>query len=513
MKKERGLFFSDTFFFLGVIIGIAFLIFGVVLVMGEEESTNIVSVIGVIGEAGRVNVNQVNGSVWRQVLFQNFYDNPIVIMQPLSYNGGQPAHMRLRNVNSNGFEYQIEEWDYLDGKHGSEKADYFVIEAGRYLLQDGTIIEAGKVTSNHEFKRKDYDIAFAENPVILTQVQTYNEGQAIVTRNRKPNTAGFEIKVQEEERNQLPQNGNGTHEDEEVGYVAIQANRGINNGVLYEAFNTFNVTHNWKIISFANNYGNQSLFFASLTTYVEADSAGLRYRNLTNLGVRVKVEEEKSFDAEARHAGESVSYFVLGSPGVIVGTDVSNIYTCCVDGEFGECHPATIGQCRDNGGAVIECVPGEEANEGPPGHLVNYTQTNTTNPAPGSWVANLTRDVISTGVNNTEYVNRTFDCDDFANALERNLTALGYNATYTVYWCTRGATRSGHCVTDVHAPDGTLVFIEPQNNRIVNLDFDGDGVVETRNHHPAGIMNTDDDCAIEVYEDVAAATAAGAPRD
>lgn len=507
MKKEGWLFFSDTLFFL-VIIVIAFLIFGVVLVVGEEDSPNIVSEMRVIGEAGKVNFNQPNGGVWHQVLFQNFYDNPVVIMQPLSYNGGQPVHIRLMNVNSNGFEYQIEEWDYLDGKHALETADYFVIEAGRYLLEDGTIIEAGKVTANHEFKRKDYEIAFAQNPVILTQAQTYNEGQAIVTRNRKPNTAGFEIKVQEEERNQ-----NGTHQDEEVGYVAIQANRGINNGVLYEAFNIFNATHNWKMISFANNYGNQPLFFASLVTYVEADTAGLRYRNLTNLGVRVKVEEEKSFDTETRHAKESVSYFVLGSPGAIVGTDVSNIYTCCVDGELGGCYSATIGQCRNNGDAVIECVPGEEANEGPPGHFVNYTQTNTTNPAPGSWVANLTRDVVSTGVNNTEYVNRTFDCDDFAEALERNLTALGYNATYTVYWCTRGATRSGHCVTDVHAPDGTLVFIEPQTNRIVNLDFDGDGVVETRNHHPAGIMNTDDDCAIEVYEDSAAAAAAGAPRD
>ena len=129
------------------------------------------------------------------------------------------------------------------------------------------------------------------------------------------------------------------------------------------------------------------------------------------------------------------------------------------------------------------------------------------------WISNLTRDAISTGVNNTRYNETSYDCDDFASDLEGNLTVLGYNATYTVYWCGTGAARVGHCVTDVHAPDGTLVFIEPQTNRIVNLDFDGDGRVEARNHHPAGIENTDNNCAIEVYPDRAAATAAGAPTD
>ena len=190
------------------------------------------------------------------------------------------------------------------------------------------------------------------------------------------------------------------------------------------------------------------------------------------------------------------------------------VYTCCEGGFQDGCSFATIDSCRADGGAVMECVPDETTSEGPPGELKNYTQTNTTNPALGSWVANLTRDVTSTGVNNTQYVNGTFDCDDFANALERNLTALGYNATYTVYWCTRpDGSRPGHCVTDVHSTDGTLVFIEPQTGRIVNLDFDGDGRVEARNHHPAGRVNTDDNCAIEVYEDSAAAAAAGAPRD
>ncbi len=236
---------------------------------------------------------------------------------------------------------------------------------------------------------------------------------------------------------------------------------------------------------------------------------------------------------------------------------------CCIGaGPNDNCLRTSPSQCREHGGAIMDCglpedivvepVTVQDCNEqrrgafeecrnfngipravcmgrailesrectenvrdAVPTELRNFTITraNATDPV----LANLTRDVISTGVNNSAYVNGTYDCRSFAHALERNLTALGYDATWTVYWCYGGVGNppaAAHAVTDIHLADGRTVFIEPQTNQIINLDFDGDGVVEVNNNGYVPGQNrgqTDDNCKISVFGDRAAAAAAGVP--
>ena len=182
--------------------------------------------------------------------------------------------------------------------------------------------------------------------------------------------------------------------------------------------------------------------------------------------------------------------------------------TCCT--EEG-CFPTnSIDNCRQFGGAVQECVPEKPVEKLAPGANVTLQPGNRTS----EFARNLTRDANATGIPRLPYVNRTHDCDDFADEMERNLTAMGYNATFTVYWCYDGTgrTTTAHCVTDVHGSDG-MYFVEPQTGRIVNLDFDGDGVVGARNHHENNRRDTDDSCEIEIYDNAAAATAAGVVMD
>ncbi len=192
--------------------------------------------------------------------------------------------------------------------------------------------------------------------------------------------------------------------------------------------------------------------------------------------------------------------------------DAYDTFTCCL-GSHGidhECFQATIEECRNLGGAVMECIPDIGEDVQPPGELQNYTQTNKTQHS--DWVKNLTDAANATGIPNKTYVPGTYDCDDFADDMEKNLTALGYNATYTIYWWNNGA--NGHVVTDVHGPNGTLIFIEPQTGEVVDLDFDGDGKVETMNNeHKNTFTPTDDNRQVEVFDDAASAAAAGAPRD
>lgn len=148
-------------------------------------------------------------------------------------------------------------------------------------------------------------------------------------------------------------------------------------------------------------------------------------------------------------------------------------------------------------------------------------------------LAGLQADVDSAGSGDPEgpidgrtYTDDTYDCDDFASDLEEALTAQGYEATMTCYWCyednpdhtwynwlwtSETVNTSAHCLTDVHA-DGRLIWIEPQTGEVgVDLDFDGDGRVEYIETHGGG--NTDDDCRIEVYADRRAGEDAGIDYD
>jgi hypothetical protein len=126
----------------------------------------------VIGEAGVVTVNQQNGAQWHTVNLRQAYCNPVVIMQLMSFNGSQPAHTRLRNVDSDQFDFQIEEWDYLDQSHTTETIGYLVIERRRHRLADGTVIEAGAVETNHDWAAVSVGPVFTASPVTLSHCQT-----------------------------------------------------------------------------------------------------------------------------------------------------------------------------------------------------------------------------------------------------------------------------------------------------------------------------------------------------
>ncbi len=139
-----------------------------------------------------------------------------MIAQISSYNGNQPSQIRVKAVNSDSFDFQIEEWVYLDGKHNIEDVSYLVVEAGRHRLQDGTILEAGTGTVNLNWMTVGFSGAFAGTPVVLSQCMTRNGGDPVVTRQRNITGAGFDLRLQEEEARDP-----AGHVDETLGYVAL----------------------------------------------------------------------------------------------------------------------------------------------------------------------------------------------------------------------------------------------------------------------------------------------------
>lgn len=170
-----------------------------------------------VGEVGRFSHGQSSASAWSSFSgYVNSYSNPVVYLQTNSYNGSDPCHMRIRNVDGSGFEYQLEEWDYDDGTHNSETVVYIVVEAGTHTLPNGSKLQAQTQNGvDTGWETVVFPSAFSSAPVVLSMTQTENGGDAVVTRQRNLSAALVQIKLQEEENN------NNSHNNETIGVISI----------------------------------------------------------------------------------------------------------------------------------------------------------------------------------------------------------------------------------------------------------------------------------------------------
>ncbi|SIR73075.1 Subtilase family protein [Haladaptatus litoreus] len=263
-----------------------------------------------VGQRGSVSTNQPNRTTWESITSEGSFTNPVALMGPPSTNGGQPCHMRVREVTDESFEYQLEEWAYLDGSHTTETAHYLFMNEGAYTTPAGLRAEVGSLQTDQTFTRENFFQTFTTIPIVISQAQTVNEADPVVTRNRNVSSTGFDVRLQEE-------TSGGNHASETIGYIAIEPGISTLNGVPFEAGLTSDtVTHNWASIAFQRVY-EEPVFIANLQTYDGSDPAALRYQNLGGSAVDIRVEEEQSVDTETGHTSEVVSYLVFEGQDII----------------------------------------------------------------------------------------------------------------------------------------------------------------------------------------------------
>jgi len=315
-------------------------------VAGLFESPS--SVVSDFAEAGTFSVNQPNRDTWHIVNLNQNYQEPVVIMQPLSFNGPDPSTIRVRNVTGSSFQFRIDEWDYLDGRHATEMIHYMVVDAGVHTLPDsgGRKLHAGLVNVNHNWLTIPFDESFTGSPIVLSQIQTFNGGQSVVTRQRSVNANQFGVRLQEAEAS------DGIHTPETVGYIAIRPGQAYLGGQSILVGHTPNqVTHNQFQIDFGNDY-QAPIFLAAMQTAAGPDPAALRYTELTSASATIFVEEEKSADVEASHAPESVGYIVLGYS---VSSDVAlSANTTAITEISGEVIELTIARTDTSSSEIYE---------------------------------------------------------------------------------------------------------------------------------------------------------------
>ena len=260
-----------------------------------------------IGESGLLNINHV----WETVTLTRDYVDPVVIASVNSNFGSAQVTVRVRNVTSNSFEIQIDEWDYLDGAHWRENVSYMVVESGIHTLDNGSQILAGNISTNHRSLHVDFSSSFSETPIVMSQTVTRNGGSAVTTRVDNVFASGFDIFLQEEEGN------DGTHANEQISWIAFDPGLGSIVDLEYENASTES-TNVLTTVDINQAFNDSPLFFASIQTFFDSDTATVRVTDVNRDTASFFIQEERSADKELVHSSESVGYVAIDS-GRILG--------------------------------------------------------------------------------------------------------------------------------------------------------------------------------------------------
>ena len=148
--------------------------------------------------------NRQVGNNWVRVSFKKTYADPIVVVRSFGLNGKAPAVIRIKNINSNGFDVRIQKWPYLGWNHTTETVSFLVIERGSHRI--GSVrIEAGRFTTNatKTFGRVGFKQSFGRKPVIISSIASYNGKDAVTGRMHRITTQGFDFRMQEQQADKL----------------------------------------------------------------------------------------------------------------------------------------------------------------------------------------------------------------------------------------------------------------------------------------------------------------------
>jgi len=169
-----------------------------------------------IGEAIKIpSYGQPDRATWQKQTLKRSYKAPVVICMMNTYNGGNAAHIRLQGITANSFQFQIEEWNSYDGPHTTEDISCAVFETGSYLIDGNKRLTAQTYQGDHNWKTNTFSNAYTDIPVVMSQCQTRNGGQAVDTRINAITKISCSVRLQEEEKNDQ------IHAVETIGVVSI----------------------------------------------------------------------------------------------------------------------------------------------------------------------------------------------------------------------------------------------------------------------------------------------------
>ncbi|RLI52588.1 MAG: hypothetical protein DRP09_17605, partial [Candidatus Thorarchaeota archaeon] len=259
----------------------------------------------IIGEAGTFATDHN----WYSVTFVNSYSATPVIVTSMTTNqegasgAATAAVVRIRNLNTAGFEARAEEYPSGDGLHLTENFSYVAIKEGTWIVA-GLLLEAGTSTTTSSYTTFTFNNNFDSTPVILTHINSYNEADSSSlgshTREDNPTASTIDVKIEEET--------DTSHASETIGYIAIQQG-GMDN--IIEAYKTGRaVDDTWYSITFQKEFSSTPVLVGKFMTEYGSDNSEERIRNLDTQGFEVHIEETPAH-SPGTHTTEEFGYLAV----------------------------------------------------------------------------------------------------------------------------------------------------------------------------------------------------------
>lgn len=302
----------------------------------------------VVGEYGTVALT--NGTV-SSVSLTNSYTNPVVVAS-IRYSRSisspnQPA-LRVSNKTATGFD--IEADNFSNDSVGTSVADYVVMEAGDWLLDDGanglrvfatstsvSAIAGNTIPADPGGLDVIFPTTFSGAPAVLTMVTTTNDPQWVVSsvydgnNITNPPTASL---VSLYLNDNLDSNGHGSAEDIDV--IAFSIGEGTNDGVSFDSQTTaVDVTDTPNTKSFTSPFS--SVPGVTLVQQLTMNGAQGGYAQVdldnpaTANDVTVSTEEGGS-GADRSHAAESLAIVAFeNSTGTLIRSGNAQVISTVIE--------------------------------------------------------------------------------------------------------------------------------------------------------------------------------------
>ena len=241
--------------------------------------------------------------LWFTVVTNNTFIDPVVIAMPPTARESDPVSVRIRDVTANIFQIRIIEPTTFNASHIDEGVHFMVVEKGRHIFPDGTIVEAGVVSVPDQ---NPIDVSFNDSfngtPILFTQVQSNNTFSGYMRSRASIQTDSlFTVRVEKETTAPpifLP---------EDVAYVAISEGSGSLDGLDYEARRVDHINHVGRVVGFAGDFNQDIHCIAAMQTDIGTEPCGLRFANLTNQFMNIFAQE----DDQGPHTFEEVGYLLI----------------------------------------------------------------------------------------------------------------------------------------------------------------------------------------------------------
>ena len=299
-------------------------------------------------EAGTINLPSTTGqSQLFSFSFQQTFDTTPIVVLLINTRGGNASAPRISNVTTTGFRAAQVEPFSEDGPHISMTVSYFAIEPGVHTLPDGTVIEAGTVTTAEQQYNgipnggKGWEaVSFANtfsNPLVIADVQTTNNEPGI--RPDSPSRPFLTVAVNglsgtgvnlALERSELYDRRAGPNyrfdplsANEAIGYIVVEAaNQSTftatgNNSILMEGVRANNAVDGWNdgcnAVSYAGSYISSPIVLAQKISHRENDGGWLRECSRNSSSISLTIDEDTAQDNERSHVAEDVGLLIFSS--------------------------------------------------------------------------------------------------------------------------------------------------------------------------------------------------------